>query len=110
MQVGERKVFVEVKGVTLIVDRVGLFPDAPTIRGLKHVNELIDSIENGFEALIVFIVQCKGIDYFTPHRVMQKEFGDALDEAAKVGVKMLCLDCDVKENSILASEIKEVKL
>ncbi|MEI8215922.1 MAG: DNA/RNA nuclease SfsA [Eubacteriales bacterium] len=110
VQNGERRVFIEVKGVTLIVDRVGMFPDAPTIRGLKHINELIDAVENGYEALVVFVVQCKGIDYFTPHRVMQKEFGDALDQAAKVGVKMLCLDCDVLENSIVASEIKEIKL
>ena len=110
VEIAERRVFVEVKGVTLIVDRVGLFPDAPTIRGLKHVNGLIESVENGYEALVVFIVQCKGIDYFTPHREMQKEFGDALDEAAKVGVKMLCLDCDVKEDSIVASNIMAVKL
>lgn len=106
----DKKIFVEVKGVTLEENGVAMFPDAPTLRGLKHVNELINSIDDGFEAYIVFVIQMKDIEYFTPNIKTHKEFGEALILAQKKGVKILALDCEITENSIEARNFVEVCL
>lgn len=106
----EKKIFVEVKGVTLEENGVAMFPDAPTLRGLKHVNELINSIDEGFEAYVVFIVQMKDVEYFTPNIITHKDFGDTLILAQSKGVKVLALDCEVTEDSIIARNFVEVRL
>ena len=106
----EKKIFVEIKGVTLEENGVVLFPDAPTIRGVKHLNELINSIDDGYEAYVVFIVQMKDVRYFTPNINTHKEFGETLSLAQKKGVNVLALDCDVTEDSIIAGEFVEVRL
>lgn len=110
IEIGNRKIFVEVKGVTLEENGVALFPDAPTERGMKHINELCDSMKNGYEAYIVFIVQMKDILYFTPNNITQKTFGDALIKAKKQGLGIIALDCDITENSITAKDYVDVKL
>lgn len=96
----DRKAFIEVKGVTLEKDNIAMFPDAPTERGVKHVNELIECIKEGFEAYILFVVQMKDVHTFKPHDAMHREFGDALRQAAACGVKVLAMDCLVNPNSI----------
>ena len=104
------KAFIEVKGVTLEKDGVAMFPDAPTLRGVKHINELIDAKQNGFDAYIIFIIQMKGVNFFTPNYETHKEFGEALKKAQKSGVKILCLDCNVTSDSISADKFVEIKL
>ena len=106
----DKKIFVEVKGVTLEENNVVMFPDAPTLRGLKHVNELISSIDHGYEAYVVFVVQMKDVDFFTPNIKTHKAFGDALLLAQKKGVKIIAIDCEVTENSIEARNSVEVRL
>lgn len=106
----EKKIFIEVKGVTLEESGIALFPDAPTLRGLKHINELISSIDDGYEAYIIFIIQMKGVSYFTPNYITHKDFGDALKLAQKKGVKIVAIDCEVTENSIKTNEFVEVRL
>ena len=104
---GERKIFLEVKGVTLENDGVASFPDAPTERGIKHINELVECISDGYEAYVVFVIQMKGIDYFTPNYITHPEFGEALKIAYGKGVKILAFDCIVTDDSIaLDKEIK----
>lgn len=88
-----KRAFIEVKGVTLEEDGVLLFPDAPTQRGVKHINELISSLDMGYEAYIIFVVQTKKAKYFTPNAKTHKEFCDALKKAQKSGVKILCFSC-----------------
>ncbi len=105
-----KKILVEVKGVTLEENGVAMFPDAPTERGIKHVKELEESLKFGYEAYVVFIIQMKDILYFTPNAVMHKAFADAVKQAAKTGVKVLALDCEVTENSILPGNLIDVKL
>lgn len=97
---GERKAFVEVKGVTLENDGVVSFPDAPTERGVKHINELIACMEKGFEAYIIFVVQMKGVHSFEPNAEHHKEFADTLIYAREKGVKVLVYDCLVTPDSI----------
>lgn len=104
---GERKVFLEVKGVTLENDGVASFPDAPTERGVKHIKELVSCMEEGFEAYILFVIQMKEIDCFKPNDITHKEFGDTLREARKKGVNIIAVDCNITPDSIeIDSKIK----
>lgn len=95
-----RKAFMEVKGVTLEENQIARFPDAPTQRGLKHVEELIRCIRDGYEAYLLFVIQMKGITLFQPNWGTHPEFGDALRDAKNAGVKLLAYDCLVTENLI----------
>ena len=91
----ERKAFIEVKGVTLEQNGVVLFPDAPSERAVKHVYELIEAVEEGYDAYIVLVIQMKDVNYFMPNAGMQPEFAAALLEARKAGVRILAYDCEV---------------
>ncbi len=106
----ENKIFVEVKGVTLEEDGVALFPDAPTERGVRHIHELISSLEEGYEAWIVFIIQMKDIRYFTPNIKTHQAFGTALKEARRRGVNIIALDSIVTKNSIKVGDFVKVRL
>ena len=83
----------EVKGVTLEQDGVALFPDAPTERGVKHLEELIRAVEDGFLAYALFVIQMKGVRQFRPNEEMHRAFGEALRKARDCGVKVLAFDC-----------------
>ena len=107
---GDRLAFVEVKGVTLENGGVASFPDAPTERGIKHLNELISSMDDGYDAYILFVIQMKGIDSFTPNDEMHKAFGDALRHAAESGVKILAYDCAIAPDEMVIDAPIEVKL
>ena len=107
---GERKAFLEVKGVTLEHDGVASFPDAPTERGIKHINELVSAMNDGYEAYILFVIQMKGIHEFHPNDVTHKEFGDALRLAAKSGVKVIAMDCIVTPDSMTVDSPVKVVL
>lgn len=97
---GDRKAFVEVKGVTLEFDGYALFPDAPTERGVKHINELIKAKEAGYEAFILFVIQMKEIHTFSPHSKMHPDFAEALKNAYNKGVKVLAMDCKVSPDEM----------
>lgn len=100
---------VEVKGVTLEDNGTVLFPDAPTERGVKHVNELIHAAEDGYRACILFVVQMEGADHFEPNYAMHREFGEALERAAASGVEIRAFACRVNPDSIsLAGEMPVV--
>ncbi len=107
---GERKAFLEVKGVTLENNGVASFPDAPTERGVKHINELISAVSDGYEGYILFVIQMKEISYMMPNDITHKAFGDALREAEKMGVKILAVDCIVTPDSIKCDKLINVKL
>lgn len=97
---GARKAFIEVKGVTLEENGVARFPDAPTERGVKHIQELCECINQGYEAYIVFVIQMKGVYRLEPNWTTHKAFGEALVEAKDKGVQILAYDCIVTEDSI----------
>lgn len=110
VQADGRDIFIEVKGVTLEDEGVVRFPDAPTLRGVKHIEELCECIKEGYEAYLVFIIQMKGVKYFAPNQKTHKEFGDALLKAKAAGVHILALDCFVMEDYIEAADMVEVRL
>lgn len=105
-----RKAFVEVKGVTLENDGVAMFPDAPTLRGIKHINELIKAKNEGYEAYILFIIQMKGAVLFTPNIQTHKEFATALKDAQDAGVNIIAYDCEVKPDEIKINQKVRVKI
>ena len=107
---GDRKAFLEVKGVTLEENGIAKFPDAPTERGIKHINELIDAVNEGYEAYIFFVIQMKSITLFTPNCKTHLEFGEALKTARNSGVKILAFDCIITDDSIVIDNEIEVKL
>ena len=98
------RIFVEVKGVTLEQDGIVRFPDAPTERGTKHVNELIKAVGDGYKAYVLFVIQMSDVDYFTPNDATDKQFADALRKAAGSGVNILAVDCNVTPDSITAGK------
>lgn len=102
--------FLEVKGVTLEFDGIALFPDAPTERGVKHINELIACKKNGYEAYILFVVQMKEIRLLRPNDNTHKAFGDALREAQKAGVQILATDCIIQPDCITIDSMIPVEL
>ena len=102
LEKGNKKIFAEVKGVTLEQEGLALFPDAPTERGVKHLRELIQCREQGFEAWVIFIIQMKGVHSFSPNESTHFEFAQALREARNKGVWLTALDCDVTEDTITA--------
>ena len=105
---GNRKIFVEVKGVTLEFDGHAFFPDTPTERGVKHVDTLCACLQAGYDAYIVFIIKMKGVHSFSPNATKHPAFADALHEAMRRGVKVLALDCVVTPNSIIADEFVKI--
>lgn len=105
-----RKAFLEVKGVTLLQDRVARFPDAPTTRGVKHIGELVKCLEDGYEAYILFLLEMKGSKWMEPNDATHPAFGKALREAAEKGVKILAYDCLVTPESLEVDKKVEVRL
>lgn len=102
-----RKIFIEVKGVTLEEEGIARFPDAPTERGIKHIQELQQAVAEGYEAYILFVIQMKEIRQFEPNDRTHQAFGDALREAKKHGVSILAYDCVVTRDSMrLDSPVK----
>ncbi|MDO5713757.1 MAG: DNA/RNA nuclease SfsA [Tissierellia bacterium] len=93
--------YMEVKGVTLEENGLAKFPDAPTLRGVKHIKELIKVKESGLDAGIIFIMQMGPIKEFSPHTKMQLEFTNTLLEAKNKGVEIYAFDSLVTKNEIV---------
>ncbi len=104
------KYLTEVKGCTLAADLergTGLFPDAPTERGVKHLDELAAAAGKGYHCQIAFVIQMNGIHTVFPNDDTQPEFGQALRRAVKAGVQVVCYGCHVKEDSIQITGVIE---
>ena len=104
----ERKAFIEVKGVTLEEDGVAMFPDAPTERGVKHLNELAACALTGYDAYLVFVIQMEGMSYFTPNYKTHAAFGEALARVMDLGVHVAAFDCIVEPDRMIMN--KPVKI
>ena len=102
--------FVEVKGVTLEEDGVVRFPDAPTLRGVKHLDELVKAREAGYEAAVCFVIQMEDVCWFAPNDVTHPEFGQALRRAAQAGVEILAMDCAVTPQSLTIGKPVPIRL
>lgn len=90
----------EVKGCTQEIDGVGYFPDAPTERGVKHIRELIKAKNEGYKAILTFVIQMDGVEEVRANVATHPEFGEAMEDARKAGVEILFLQCHVTEDEI----------
>ena len=105
-----RKAFIEVKGVTLEENDIARFPDAPTQRGVKHVEELIRCQEDGYEAYLLFVIQMKGIREFEPNWSTHPQFVEVLQKAQNAGVHLLAYDCLIREDYIEIQDPVPIRL
>lgn len=102
--------FMEVKGVTLENEGVCAFPDAPTLRGTKHIRELIRAKAEGYGAYILFVIQMENVKHLHPNDTTDPEFGQALRQAYAAGVEILAVDCKVTPEEMTIGNFVEVKL
>ena len=86
--------FVEVKGVTLVVDGEARFPDAPTERGAKHLKELIKLKKEGNRCAVFFLIQHPIAKFFRPNWENDPVFSQTLNDAYEAGVEILVYRCD----------------
>lgn len=105
----QQKCLLEVKSCTLVEDGIALFPDAPTLRGKKHLLELIKAKKEGFRACVLFVVQRINADVFGPNDRTDPDFGQAFREALKNGVEAYAYYSEFVGNKIFLREKIEVK-
>lgn len=110
LEAGRRRIFLEVKGVTLEENGVALFPDAPTERGARHLKELAACIAAGYEAALLLVIQMKGVRVFRANRRMDPAFSDALIMARDAGVRVAAYDCIVTPDSMTLDQPVPVEL
>ena len=97
---GGRQCFLEVKGVTLEQDGVCAFPDAPTLRGSKHLRGLADAAREGYGAYVLFVIQMENVRFLRPNDATDPDFAAALRQAAAAGVQVLARSCAVTSDSM----------
>lgn len=102
--------FLEVKGVTLENDGICAFPDAPTTRGTKHLQELTALVKEGYGAYVLFVIQMEDVKYLHPNDATDPAFAAALRHAAHSGVQIMAMDCAVTPDSIILCKPTEVHL
>lgn len=110
VETSSSKIFMEVKGVTLEENGVVRFPDAPSDRAVKHVEELIQAKKDGYRVFVFFVIQMEGVRYFIPNFVTHPAFAEALKKAARAGVEILAYDCKVTPDSLTINQPVEVRL
>lgn len=110
IEAGSKRHFVEVKGVTLEEDGVVRFPDAPTERGVRHLEELMSAHDAGYECWICFVIQMSGVTWFEPNDRTHPKFGEVLRRVAQAGVHVLALECCVARDALEISGTVPVQL
>lgn len=96
-----QRVLLEVKSVTLVEEGVALFPDAPTLRGARHLRELARAMEEGYRAAVLFIIQREDAQGFAPNRRTDPDFALALKEAKAAGVEIYAWKCKAEANALI---------
>ena len=104
------RLFAEVKGGTLEDDGVMRFPDAPTERGVKHLEGLARCVQEGYEAWAVFVIQTENVRWMEPNRRTHPAFADALRQAVQAGVHLLALDCHTEPDRLEICRPVEIRL
>ena len=92
---GAEEVLIEVKSVTLVEEKIAKFPDAPTKRGRRHLGELIEAVNQGYRAGVVFVIQRDDAQQFEPHQRIDLKFAEKLKEAQEAGVEIYAWNCKV---------------
>ena len=107
---GELKgTFIEVKGVTLEKDNIVSFPDAPSERAVKHIEELIKAHKEGYETYIIFVIQMENVKFLIPNETTHKEFAHALRKAKEAGVHIVAYDTIVTPDSMILNKPVDIR-
>lgn len=109
LETAAEKCYIEVKGVTLEENGAVMFPDAPTVRGIKHLRELLEAKNAGYRAAVIFVVQMSPVKYFMPNAV-HGDFAATLREAYAGGVEIIAVECSVQPDSLVIKNRIPVKL
>lgn len=104
MEKGGERYLIEVKGCTLEIDGQGYFPDAPTVRGAKHLRELTWAAGQDYTCAVLFVIQMNGITAVHPNRTTDPAFAAAWAEAEAAGVRIIPLPCTVTEDTLTAAD------
>lgn len=107
---GGKRSLLEVKGATLEENGIVLFPDAPTLRGVKHIEGLTRAVAEGLDAYLLFVIQMNDVRKLRPYDEMHPKFGQALRRAAQAGVRILAYDCLVSPDSMQLDQPMPVQL
>ena len=104
MEKGAERCLMEVKGCTLEREGVGYFPDAPTLRGARHLSELANAVKQGYTAYLAFVIQMEGVYEVRPNTDTDPAFALALENAERAGVRMLFLPCRVTPDTLSVND------
>lgn len=107
MEKNAKRYLLEVKGCTLEVDGIGYFPDAPTLRGVKHLHELAQAAQSGWHCAVAFVIQMEGVTEMRPNTAAHPEFAAALAQAKAAGVKVLILLCRATPDGLAVTQARE---
>lgn len=107
---GRRSCYVEVKNVTLVEGKAGLFPDAVTQRGQKHLEELAAMVKQGHRAVMCFVLQRADGEWVGPADEIDPVYGRLLRKVARQGVEVLAYRAKVSPKEIRLTGSVPVKL
>ena len=105
-----RLCFLEVKGVTLESEGICAFPDAPTLRGTKHLQGLSQAVKDGFASYVLFVIQMENVKYLRPNEETDPAFAAALRQAAQAGVEVLAVQCQIQPGNMTINGRADVRL
>lgn len=103
LEKNDTKYLIEVKSCTLVEEGVALFPDAPTKRGQRHLQELISAVAEGYQPHIIFVVQRSDAHLFKPNKNIDPEFARLMSIAVKKGVTIQAYTCNITEKKNTSS-------
>ena len=109
MSNGNEKCLLEVKSCTLVKEGVALFPDAPTVRGVRHLRELTEAKKEGYRTCVLFVIQRVNSHTFAPNDETDPKFGEAFRDALKNGVEAYAYYSEFLGNKISLKERIEIK-
>jgi sugar fermentation stimulation protein A len=101
---GEDICYVEIKGVTLERDGWSYFPDAPTERGRKHIDELVHAVKNGYRSVLLFVIQIEYANGFSPNAVTDPSFAEKVRTAYENGVEVLAYRCYISPDEVYIAQ------
>ncbi len=104
LRTNDQKCLLEVKSCTLVKNGHAYFPDAPTLRGRRHLLELIQAKNEGYRACVIFVIQREDASVFSPADEIDPDFGEALRLAVSEGVEIFAYRCEVTETSVKLKE------
>ena len=93
--------YVEIKSVTLLENGQGYFPDTQTVRGQKHLRELIDIVQQGHRAVLLFVVMHTGIESVKAAAHLDPKYAKLLNDAQTAGVEVIAYNCEISPQKII---------